>query len=644
MMRPRWLSVLLKMPGWCSQSVSGSPPACGTEAESAEKPATPAFLRHLALAMVVLVIAGGATLRLYATFANPAFDYQQPEGLLMSDPALLFYITHRIVENNGLPPADFRTDLRVEYPQPSDLPAMFTVGQEFYLAWGYLLFGGDLPLHVYIVIAMGLFAALSAVGVYGLTRELTRSYGWAAFACLVYGVTLANYRTLGFILIREDFSLPFFSAHLWLIVRAVRVRTPGAFAWAALPLLAAVATWHAMTFIVALETAVVFAWYLRTGKNLMSERGAWVMPMILAVGALSVPVLLAKWFVLSLPMQLLAVLMLMAFLEKRKAMKPALRVGLALSAWLVLLVLCFPAARDYSHVFEMVWSKLVHLAVLPDDPNVLSFGTRLLWQGPFASASPGYMAGHLGITGLLMSLALIGTGYNWLHGRGDDKVQVILAFGALSVFFTFFVKRLLVLTGLIAPVATVFIFLRFRRRWSRTTACALTLAIQVAIMAVMLPVITRTSWYLPEHGRNLREFIFWARTHLEDGGAMASDYVNASAILAHTRHPVVLEPKYETRSSRDRIEQFLTTFYYESAEKLHALLQQWGCRYFLVDVYTMSALRYQAGYPVWQKPVVGIAAEAFLSPWKDRYRTIPGFRLIYVNRENPTTWRLYRLE
>ncbi len=94
----------------------------------------PMPLFRAAIFVLLLVIGGGTAIRICSTFSNPAFDFEHPEGLLMSDPALLFYLTKQIVEANGFPPGDFRADRRVEHPDPADLPAMFTVGQEFYLA------------------------------------------------------------------------------------------------------------------------------------------------------------------------------------------------------------------------------------------------------------------------------------------------------------------------------------------------------------------------------------------------------------------------------------------------------------------------------------------------------------------------------
>ena len=75
---------------------------------------------------------------------------------------------------------------------------------------------------------------------------------------------------------------------------------------AAVSLVLALSTWHAMRFFVTLEAACIVAWFLRTGQNPLAARRAWILPAILAAGALLVPVLRAKWFVLSFCMQAVA--------------------------------------------------------------------------------------------------------------------------------------------------------------------------------------------------------------------------------------------------------------------------------------------------------------------------------------------------
>ncbi len=594
---------------------------------------------------VLLAIVLGSLVRVQTTFSNPSFDRTRAEGQLMSDPALLYYLTQRIVESGGLPPPDFRADLRLEHPEASDLPAMFEVGQEFFIAWTYRLLGGGMPLHAFCVITMGIFASLTVIGVYGLALELTGRVRWAVFAVVMYAVTRANYRTIGFILIREDFSLPWLALHLWLLARAFRRRTPASYGLAALALASAVATWHAMGFIVALEAAAVFGWFLRTGQNPLAVPRAWIFPALLAAASVAVPVLWAKLFLLSLPMQVLLALGAAALLDRWRPGPEWLR---RVAGMAFFVVLCTAAGAlghgDYEHVFELMWSKLRTLGVLPADPAALSFGTRLLWQGPFETGSFAYVYDRLWVLGALLVVALLCAAPGWLRGRGDARVMVLMGFAFLGGVAAILVQRLTALEGLLAPVVAAVLLSSLRLPAALPWMLGLSLT-QLGLFSAGLPSLSRHTWYPTVERENLTQFLDWAREHTDGRSAIATDFINSPAILAHTGHAVILQPKYETRRSRLRIESFVTGFFRDSPwEFQRRLRDEFDCDYLLVDVHVMRASRYQAGIPEGDEPAPGSAASAFLSTDSRLFTDVPGFRLMYANDADPPTWRFYRLE
>lgn len=72
-------------------------------------------------AVLIAAIALGSAVRIQTAFSLSTFDPVHPERMLKSDPALLTYITQRILDSGGLPPDDFRADPRVEHPDLSAL-------------------------------------------------------------------------------------------------------------------------------------------------------------------------------------------------------------------------------------------------------------------------------------------------------------------------------------------------------------------------------------------------------------------------------------------------------------------------------------------------------------------------------------------
>jgi hypothetical protein len=602
--------------------------------------------------VLLATIAFGAAVRIETALSLPAFQAKRPEGMLKSDPALLYYVTERILASGGLPPDDFRADPRIEHPATSDIPAMFTVGQEFLVAWTHRLVGDGLPLHVSCVIAMGLFASLAALGVYGLALELTGRAPWAAFAALLYALTPANYRTIGFVLVREDFSLPFFALHLWLLARAVRLRTTPAILAAALALVAALATWHAMTFVATLAAGCVFAWFLRTGQNPLATPRSWWFPAALGAASLVVPVLRAKLFLLSVPMQVAVAMPVAAALAKRSPHPAAGRVGGGVAAALVAFTLALMATRwitgeggDYGHVFEFVWSKLRFLGVRPEDPASLPFGARLLWQGPFGTGTPAHLLEMLAATGVLLPVAALTEVPRWVRGRGEAAVPLLMAFALASAVAALLIRRMEVVCGLVAPVAAVVLLSRLRPAPMAAWILGVAL-VQAAVFAGFVRDYSLDRWYDPVRTAALAGAIEWIRDELPHGGAIAADFVSSPAILAHTGHPVVLQPKYETRRSRDRIERFVNALYHRSPAGFRSvLIDDFDARYLLVDLPLLFDSRYQAGIPHAEARVpAASAAAALLNPALEVYGAVPGFRLLYRSPGDLSLIRIYDLE
>jgi hypothetical protein len=604
------------------------------------------------LLVLSLAIAFGSCVRIRGALSQANFDPTRAERMLKSDPGLLYYITHRIVEAGGLPPADFRADPRVEHPATSDLPAMFTVGQEFLVAWTYLLFGHGMPLHVFSVIVMGIVASLSVVGVYGLAVELTGRLRWGALAAALYAITPANYRTVGFILMREDLSVPLFSLHLWLLARAARRKTPASFILAAAALALALSTWHAMGFVAAIEAACLFAWFLRTGRNPLSAPRAWLFPAVLVLFSVAVPVLHAKLFLLSLPMQIAAALLLTAALERRFRWPAAVGAGVGLASWCACLGasigLSDLVAREpasYGHVLELLWSKLRFLGTRPEDPQALSFGARILWQGPFETGSFRDLLRRLIVVLVALPVAIASAVPGWVRGRGDERVLVLMAFALVSLVAATAVSRVVILAGLVGPVAVAIALRELPRASVVPWVVGLGLVQAVGFTSHMWNY-RNDRWYQPSQQDEMAGAVGWIRENLPQGGAIAADFVNSTAILAHTGHPIILQPKYETPRSRVRIERFLTGLYHGSPAELRALLREsYACRYLLIDVQILWASRYQAGLADdTPEPPPGSAAAALMSPDPRVYAQVPGFRLLYRSPVDPPLWRLYEIE
>jgi hypothetical protein len=587
------------------------------------------------------IVAFGCYVRIAATFAEPRFNAEDPRGLLKSDPALLYHFVRQLADGEEFLPDDFRADSHVEHPELSDLPAMFTIAPEYLLAFLYRWLDPEMALHAFCALVMAVFTSLSAVGVYWLALELSGRVRLGLFAALLFSISFANYRTLAFVLVREDFSLPFYCLHLALLARATRTGGVLAIAGSALAAVLALASWHAMSFVVTLEAAAIFAWFLRSGRNPLGEPRAMVFTALLLAGGLLIPVLRSKGLLFSMSVQWLLTMQIVGLLNRDQESPGWQRkLLLPLGVWAGLFAAClwlpslFGLGKDYSHVLEFMAGKVRHLGVLPEDPALLSFDARLLWQGPFDTASVAIVLMSAVVGTLMLAVMVARTLPGWWRGLGDDREHILGALAVAALLGGYLVQRLMVLPGIFGCVAAAVLLHRTVHRQQGAWMIGL-LAVQGAVFQTQVSGY-QTPWYHEQQITEIGALLDWVDDNVPDDEAIVSDFINSTAILAHCGNPIVLQPKYETERSRRRCEAFFTTFFSGTLEDLQRLLKEdFQSRYLIIDRRLMWSFRSIAGLPqsLEQAPS-GTPAASMLSQHPASLQKIPGFRLRY--RSPPT--------
>ena len=201
---------------------------------------------------------------------------------------------------------------------------------------------------------------------------------------------------------REDFALPFFAIHLWLLARTARRPKPATACALGLATLAALATWHAMGLILALEGALWVVWTLRRGRSPLEHPLTWLMPATCLAGASSIPVIAERAGWTTPALACLIALWSSGLVTTLRGDRRRVRVvTLTVLAFLLLLGSLGEAGAHMAHTSELLLAKLRFLGRLPLDPERLSPTVRLMWQGPFATAGPGALVGGLGLLQLV---------------------------------------------------------------------------------------------------------------------------------------------------------------------------------------------------------------------------------------------------
>lgn len=597
-----------------------------------------------ALAVALLVI-GASALRIGMTHGLPIWDRESPVGLMKSDPALLYWFTERIAEAGGALPDDLASCTSVQWPDAVDARVEFPQLQPWLAANTWRWFGGALPLHEWCVTLFSSLAALALVGVFGLARELTGNRALALAATAMAFVLPANLRTATHVLLGEDVALPALAFHFWLLARAARVRCAAAFALAGVPLAIALMAWHATGFFVAIEAGAFLLWFLRHGKNPFAVRHAWVMlaPVVLA-SALE-PMLRGKLALLSLPLLIAWTLLVLAGIERRRALSPARRVGATIGVLAALGAIAFAVghalgvAGDYSHVFGLVAAKLRWLGQFPADPTALPFEVRILWQGPFATSSLGELVRYLSLPlfGALLAVALA------LRHRREHALLPFLAPALLvALLAAWLIQRTLVLAGLLFPIATVLALQSLLARRGAALAAAAIVALASGAWFPTYVELATTSnlWHGRDQAAEIRGAVLAIEKVVPPGEPVACDEINGTAVLAHTRRPILAQPKYEWSGARARLEEFRVVATLGTPAELADWLRRHRCRWLLLDWMQLWGTRYQVGIPDTENQMEGDTALALA------YQGLPlaGFRSVWRSGGKRDGMRLYVLE
>jgi asparagine N-glycosylation enzyme membrane subunit Stt3 len=605
---------------------------------------------RLSLLALLLLVAGTAVLRVRAALSDPEFDAASPVGLLKSDPGLLYYLVERVVESGGAAPADFAADPRIEHPGTVDVWARFPPAQLFLVAWTHLVFGGAQPLHLTCLWVSAVCASLALAGVWLFALELSRRPGLALAAALLAAATPAFHRTIGFVLVDEDFCWPLLILHLGLAARAARVRTPLSVALAALALAGALATWHAAGLFASLEALVALGWLLATGRNPLAVRGGWLAPLILVAACLGVPFLRHVDAALSFPVAVAVAL----WLASRPAARRAPRtVALAATAALVgagaLLARSGGGQGELGHVLALLLSKLEHVGLKPGDPRGLAPEVRLMWQGPFETTDLATALAQLSIAGALGVAAAAFA----LRRREQPGAVALCALFALSLGAAWLAVRALVLPALLAAALCAWAAAQLRRPLGALALLA-ACAAQIALCAAWLAAYENPWYHAPvQRQAELRWLVAAVERHVPAGEAVAADFMTSTAILAHARRPICFQPKWESAEARRRAVELLDAFHHRSpAEFRRLIVERYRARWLVVDRFTLGYLaRWSAGLAPGQAPQAGSAAAALLSGDDAELRAIEGYELVarspasirQSNGQPADFYRLYRL-
>ena len=502
------------------------------------------------LAVVCVLYAFHVRVKTAKIFANPTWNRQDEVGQFWSECAFhyrfaKFFATHSATEWNRL-----TRDREVQFPDAIDDWAEFTVAMEVPVGVLYRWLKPAIPFHVFVVWYDCLVSSLSLFAIFFLARALWRNDAAGVFASALYASLYPSYgRTVKNLFLREDFAIPLIIFALFFTVQALQTRKTVSQIFAALFWLAALASWHLTQFVMAPLVLAAVLVYLGKGET---PRIPW-MVLLLAAGAVLVPVLRAKQFYLSPTMSVLYALSLAVWIDGGRR-----RATILFAGWLAVFVglnaLLQKSFGEYGHVYQLFLYKLRFLGVKPTDPAAMPWDARLLWEGAFETARRSEwwhsLMWCLPLTPVSMWLALRRESVKPVVGRTALRVMVIftvLLFGLSWMvvrYFTFLGFAAAVMTsGLVTRRAVGKLAVFALTVWQLTTLNFRPLERQQPAPAEYRPVVT------------------WLRENTTSNAVVLGSISDSPVFLAHANRPIIMHSKFENRRIRQRYEEMLSAIY-----------------------------------------------------------------------------------
>ena len=544
-------------------------------------------------ALVLGVLGLDTFLRADRALDLPAFDADEPASVLQSDPAVLAHVVGGVLESGGPLPA---TDRWIEHPAAVEVASTYTVGLEWLLLAADRATGGGAPLHVLAVWVCSALAAAAGLGLAIAAQRLSRSPWAALLAATLFAALPVTHRTVGFVLVREDLSVPLYALHVAALVAALGSASRARWILAGLTAGAALATWHGMGVFLLIEgvaLSIVVAW--RGTRDL----AAWWGSLALAVMTMLVPALLAK----GGPLALAPALVIAVGVVVRWSQTTWVRAALLLAVTVIVMALN-PARADMAHVAELLWAKLRHLGVQPNDPSGLPASVRMMWQGPFVTldAATAWRLFQWALP--LLPLVVIGA------LRGRRQVEALGVFLLLSLPAAWLVQRVSVLSGLLLCALLPVLVAGWAAqgqallRWGGLLALVVSQGWVSEHEARERP----AGWLDLEGARARVALVEAVAERVPRGEPIAADFMLGPLLLARLGHPVPLSPKWERAVTRERVMRSWTTLYHGSLEEwIEHQRRDLECRFLLLDerlLLHVPAARWMARIPLDGEPAV----------------------------------------
>jgi tetratricopeptide (TPR) repeat protein len=530
---------------------------------------------YIWLILIVLVFAT-SIYKIAKVKNNSHFNPSSPGSLYYAESAFHYRYAEIIAKSGKNLFSLLKNDKFVQYPETINIFKYETVMMEFFCGFLYRIFNFGLPFNLFLIYFNCFFSSLALIMVFLITKKLFKSNLISLGAALYYVTTPASYlRTAAGSYLREDFVLVFLLLSVWLILIQLSTESkPLLSIVSGLVIIFNLSSWHFSEFIYV--CMVPFFFWMFTQRPIILKKFFYTFLLIFLAG-LVIPVLKTRVFATSILMCSLYAICIAYFLKKF-IKKPLNKLLVALFIFIVLLGIRNALGiyeSSYSHVFDMFLEKLKFFLKKPDNPLLLSFSARQLWEEAFNTPTPseiwwfGKLAFPLGIIG---SLCLL-----WSERKQLNSGGFIASLSIILFLLSIMAKRILVVAAPFLSVALWGCTIYDRKKNYLKMAFSFLLilnALDLNLRPIELGRFTEASY---------RELFEWINSNTQPQDAFVGHIHLSPMILLNTGRPEVLHPKFENSGIRKKYEELIMSIYSEDESDLYEFCKKNKAKYFIYD-------------------------------------------------------------
>ncbi|CAB1062092.1 hypothetical protein D1BOALGB6SA_6868 [Olavius sp. associated proteobacterium Delta 1] len=523
---------------------------------------SPILRKFLIGLMLVLLLAGVASYKIHLLSRLPYFDPQNGQSFFWTESAFHYRHFLMIAQGQKIPAVDHD----IQYPEGLDTARYITPVMEHVAGYIYRLFFSNMPPHLFAVYFAMIFSTLSVLAVFLAGNVAWRSNSIAFLCAVIYGFALASLaRSAGGGYIREDFALPFIFFSFGCFLSCLRQDRPLVAALGSLLLVIALLAWHVTQLYLSVFAAALAAAYLLGLNENLPRRSMLVFVAFMLAASLLIPVLRAKYFVVSPALMLGYALLALSWISLRRNdsnRSSAMAAGLGILGFLGASLVIQGYLGTYSHVYGLLSYKLKFLGVLPQVSGSLPFEAKAMWTSAFVS--PQLIELPIMLAASLV-FGPIGAGIIFFKRLKKEAgtYELMIAFLTLGTFFLFLMIHRMSVFAVFFLALSMGALTRVKQNHFRYTLYA-GLGAALVVQIFLLPRFSLMA-FRPNQN-DLNSLISFIRTDTAKDTAVLTTFELGPSVAAYTGHPVTLHSKFESKLLRDKVKLVYRTIYQDETQ------------------------------------------------------------------------------